>query len=68
MLVSLAVQTIDAQLAAWRCAYDNPAMPGGRFVVDVAMDTLPVHAGVDADAAALDTLNSTAIPLIPTPA
>ncbi|MFN7985567.1 MAG: class I SAM-dependent methyltransferase [Vicinamibacterales bacterium] len=37
------VQTIEAQLAAWRCAYDN-LTPGGRFVVDVAMATLPVYA------------------------
>lgn len=28
--------SLDDQLAAWRCAYDN-LRPGGRFIVDVAM-------------------------------
>lgn len=28
--------TLEDQLAAWRCAYDNLA-PGGRFIVDVTM-------------------------------
>jgi SAM-dependent methyltransferase len=35
--------TLDDQLAAWRCAYDNLA-PGGRFLVDVVMPDLGVYA------------------------
>jgi hypothetical protein len=31
--------TLDDQVAAFRCAYDNLA-PGGRFVVDVTMAEL----------------------------
>lgn len=37
------VHSLDAQLSTWRCALQNLA-PGGRFVVDVAMATLPVYA------------------------
>lgn len=35
--------TVDDQLAAWRCAYDNLA-PGGRFVADLTMANLTVYA------------------------
>lgn len=35
--------TLDDQLAAWRCAYDNLA-PGGRFVADLTMANLGVYA------------------------
>jgi len=37
------VHSLDAQLATWRCAHRN-LTPGGRFVVDVAMATLPAYA------------------------
>ena len=37
------LDTLDAQRAAWACAFSN-LTPGGRFVVDVAMATLPVYA------------------------
>lgn len=35
--------TLDDQLAAWRCAYQN-LLPGGRFVVDVTMADLGSYA------------------------
>lgn len=35
--------TLEDQLAAWRCAYDN-LTPGGRFVVDVTMADLNGYA------------------------
>lgn len=35
--------TLDDQLAAWRCAYEN-LLPGGRFLVDVAMADLGSYA------------------------
>lgn len=36
--------TLDDQLAAWRCAFEN-LVPGGRFIVDVAMADLNGYAG-----------------------
>lgn len=35
--------TLDDQLAAWRCAYENLRV-GGRFVADVTMPNLPAYA------------------------
>jgi hypothetical protein len=35
--------TLDDQIAAWRCAFDNLA-PGGRFVVDLTMPNLAAYA------------------------
>jgi SAM-dependent methyltransferase len=35
--------TLDDQIAAWRCAYDNLAA-GGRFVADLTMPNLPAYA------------------------
>jgi SAM-dependent methyltransferase len=35
--------SLEEQIAAWRCAYDNLA-PGGRFVADVSMANLAAYA------------------------
>lgn len=35
--------TLEDQLAAWRCAYQN-LVPGGRFIVDVTMPDLSAYA------------------------
>jgi SAM-dependent methyltransferase len=60
--------TLDDQIAAWRCAYEN-LTDGGRFVVDLAMPNLvayadsmltPPRAVVEIDVDARDPLNGTA--------
>jgi SAM-dependent methyltransferase len=59
--------TLDDQIAAWRCAYEN-LTDGGRFVVDLAMPNLvayadsmltPPRAVVEIDVDARDPLSGT---------